>query len=74
MAVDNAMAKMAECVNHDEDKMILLYRLLELFVQLGHEGRKAGEKLARVMKVIYFYNTILNFLPDELVETGCFEI
>ncbi|CAG9533242.1 unnamed protein product [Cercopithifilaria johnstoni] len=51
LAVDNAMAKMAENVNRDEDKMILLYRLLELFVQLGHEGRKAGEKLTRVMKL-----------------------
>nr|CRZ25602.1 Bm7141 [Brugia malayi] len=51
LAVDNAMAKMAESVNNDEDKMTLLYRLLELFVQLGHEGRKAGEKLARVMKL-----------------------
>uniref|UniRef100_A0A158Q770 1-phosphatidylinositol 4-kinase n=1 Tax=Elaeophora elaphi TaxID=1147741 RepID=A0A158Q770_9BILA len=51
LAVDNAMAKMAENVNDDEDKMTLLYRLLELFVQLGHEGRKAGEKLARVMKL-----------------------
>ncbi|KAL4002855.1 Phosphatidylinositol 3- and 4-kinase family protein [Acanthocheilonema viteae] len=51
LAVDNAMAKMAENVSHDEDKMILLYRLLELFVQLGYEGRKAGEKLARVMKL-----------------------
>uniref|UniRef100_A0A915PI29 1-phosphatidylinositol 4-kinase n=1 Tax=Setaria digitata TaxID=48799 RepID=A0A915PI29_9BILA len=51
LAVDNAIAKMAENVNDDEDKMTLLYRLLELFVQLGHEGRKAGEKLARVMKL-----------------------
>lgn len=64
MAVDNAMAKIAENVNHDEDKMTLLYRFLELFVQLGHEGRKAGEKLARVMKVIYFYKTVSNFYPD----------
>ncbi|VDN40496.1 unnamed protein product [Gongylonema pulchrum] len=51
LAVDNAMAKMAENVRDDEDKMTLLYRLLELFVQLGHEGRKAGEKSAKVMKV-----------------------
>ncbi|VDO26202.1 unnamed protein product [Onchocerca flexuosa] len=51
LAVDNAMAKMAENVNHDEDKITLLYRFLELFVQLGHEGRKAGEKLAKVMKL-----------------------
>ncbi|VDN31061.1 unnamed protein product [Gongylonema pulchrum] len=42
---------MAENVRDDEDKMTLLYRLLELFVQLGHEGRKAGEKSAKVMKV-----------------------
>ncbi|MCP9259286.1 hypothetical protein DINM_002243 [Dirofilaria immitis] len=51
LAVDSAMAKIAENVIHDEDKMTLLYRLLELFVQLGHEGRKAGEKLAKVMKI-----------------------
>ncbi|KAM3723763.1 Phosphatidylinositol 4-kinase alpha [Dirofilaria immitis] len=51
LAVDSAMAKIAENVIHDEDKMTLLYRLLELFVQLGHEGRKAGEKLAKVMKL-----------------------
>ncbi|EJD74219.1 phosphatidylinositol 4-kinase, variant [Loa loa] len=51
LAVDNAMAKMAENVNDNEDKMTLLYRFLELFVQLGHEGRKAGEKLARIMKL-----------------------
>lgn len=50
------MAKMAENVDNDEDKMTLLYRLLELFVQLGHEGRKAGEKMARIMKVIHFLN------------------
>ncbi|VDN02816.1 unnamed protein product [Thelazia callipaeda] len=51
LAVDNAMASIADNVNNDDDKMTLLYRFLELFVQLGHEGRKAGEKLAKVMKL-----------------------
>lgn len=44
------MAKMAESVQDEDGKFALLYRLLELFIQLGHEGRKIGEK-AKVMKV-----------------------
>lgn len=52
LAVDTALARMAESVQDEEEKMTLLYRLLELFVQLGLEGKKAGERIAKaVVKV-----------------------
>lgn len=49
LAVDTALAKMAENTRSDEDKDTLLYRLLELFVQLGLEGRKAGERITKAV-------------------------
>ncbi|MFH4983542.1 hypothetical protein AB6A40_010251 [Gnathostoma spinigerum] len=47
LAVDTALARMAESTAEESDKMTLLYRLLELFVQLGLEGRKVGERIAK---------------------------
>ncbi|CAI2348814.1 unnamed protein product [Caenorhabditis sp. 36 PRJEB53466] len=47
LAVDVAMSRMAEGVRNEEDKMTLLVRLLELFVQLGIEGRRVGEKVSK---------------------------
>ncbi|CAD6198558.1 unnamed protein product [Caenorhabditis auriculariae] len=47
LAVDMALSKMAEGVQEDEDKQALLVRLLELFVQLGIEGRRVGEKVSK---------------------------
>uniref|UniRef100_F1KPV3 1-phosphatidylinositol 4-kinase n=1 Tax=Ascaris suum TaxID=6253 RepID=F1KPV3_ASCSU len=49
LAVDTALARMAESVQDEEEKMTLLYRLLELFVQLGLEGKKAGERIAKAV-------------------------
>lgn len=45
--MDNALARMATSVESDEDKMTLLQRLLELFVQLGLEGKRIGEKITK---------------------------
>uniref|UniRef100_A0A1I7TW40 1-phosphatidylinositol 4-kinase n=1 Tax=Caenorhabditis tropicalis TaxID=1561998 RepID=A0A1I7TW40_9PELO len=47
LAVDMAMSRMATGVRNEEDKMTLLVRLLELFVQLGIEGRRVGEKVSK---------------------------
>lgn len=47
LAVDMAMSRMAAGVKNEDDKMTLLVRLLELFVQLGIEGRRVGEKVSK---------------------------
>lgn len=47
LAVDMAMSRMAVGVVNEDDKMTLLVRLLELFVQLGIEGRRVGEKVSK---------------------------
>ncbi|CAO2398546.1 PhosphoInositide Four Kinase (PI-4 Kinase) [Caenorhabditis elegans] len=47
LAVDVAMSRMAAGVANEDDKMTLLVRLLELFVQLGIEGRRVGEKVSK---------------------------
>ncbi|CAI4230573.1 unnamed protein product [Auanema sp. JU1783] len=47
LAVDQALAIMAEGVSEEDDKQSLLVRLLELFVQLGIEGRRIGEKVSK---------------------------
>ncbi|KHN71099.1 Phosphatidylinositol 4-kinase alpha [Toxocara canis] len=61
LAVDTALARMAENVVDEEDKMTLLHRLLELFVQLGLEGKKAGERIAKaIVKVVVAYNVSLH--------------
>jgi len=50
--VDTALTRMANSVESQEEKMALLVRLLELFVQLGIEGKRVGEKLRGAAKVI----------------------
>ncbi|KAF8358748.1 hypothetical protein PRIPAC_93743, partial [Pristionchus pacificus] len=45
LAVDSALGRMAETIEDEKAKMDLLVRLLELFVQLGLEGKRLGEKL-----------------------------
>ncbi|GMT18880.1 hypothetical protein PFISCL1PPCAC_10177 [Pristionchus fissidentatus] len=45
LAVDSALGRMAESIEDEKAKMDLLVRLLELFVQLGLEGKRLGEKL-----------------------------
>lgn len=47
LAVDMAMSRMAAGVKNEDDKQTLLIRLLELFVQLGIEGRRVGEKVSK---------------------------
>lgn len=47
MAVDNALARMSQSVKDEEDQMTLLLRLLELFVQLGVESKRIGEKISK---------------------------
>ncbi|CAL2037779.1 unnamed protein product [Caenorhabditis brenneri] len=47
LAVDVAMSRMADGVKNEDDKQTLLIRLLELFVQLGIEGRRVGEKVSK---------------------------
>lgn len=43
---------MAENTTDENDKQTLLFRLLELFVQLGLESKKVGEKVTKaVIKV-----------------------
>ncbi|EYC21934.1 hypothetical protein Y032_0018g3619 [Ancylostoma ceylanicum] len=47
LAVDTALGRMADGVAEGEDQHALLVRLLELFVQLGIEGRRVGEKVSK---------------------------
>lgn len=49
--VDMALAQMATHVTNAEDKKELLVGLLELFVQLGLEGKRIMEKIKSAMKV-----------------------
>jgi type III secretory pathway component EscS len=67
LAVDNALAKIA-CTLEDEDQqMAFLLRLLELFIQLGLEGERIGEKVHKFMaKVI----SKINFNYLNLIEIG----
>ncbi|KAL7069800.1 hypothetical protein ACQ4LE_011065 [Meloidogyne hapla] len=45
LSVDNALAKIACSVESEEQKMTFLMSLLELFIQLGLEGERIGEKM-----------------------------
>uniref|UniRef100_A0A7E4V1C1 1-phosphatidylinositol 4-kinase n=1 Tax=Panagrellus redivivus TaxID=6233 RepID=A0A7E4V1C1_PANRE len=47
LAVDSALARLSQVAANDEDRMTLLIRLLELFVQLGVEGKRIGEKTSK---------------------------
>uniref|UniRef100_A0A158P6J4 1-phosphatidylinositol 4-kinase n=1 Tax=Angiostrongylus cantonensis TaxID=6313 RepID=A0A158P6J4_ANGCA len=47
LAVDKALGRMADGVSEGDDQQALLVRLLELFVQLGIEGRRVGEKVSK---------------------------
>ncbi|XGW14011.1 hypothetical protein V3C99_000358 [Haemonchus contortus] len=47
LSVDTALGRMADGVAEGEDQQALLVRLLELFVQLGIEGRRVGEKVSK---------------------------
>jgi hypothetical protein len=45
---------MAESFTDEEDQMNFLIRLLELFVQLGLEGKRVGDKITKAtVKVIF---------------------
>lgn len=53
--MDNALARMAVLIQNDDDRMSFLIRLLELFVQLGVEGKRIGEKISKLtVKACYF--------------------
>ncbi|CAK5086225.1 unnamed protein product [Meloidogyne enterolobii] len=45
LSVDNALARIACSIESEEQKMTFLINLLELFIQLGLEGERIGEKM-----------------------------
>ncbi|CAD5216891.1 unnamed protein product [Bursaphelenchus okinawaensis] len=47
LVVDSALGKMAKALTKEEEQMELLYRLLELFVQLAIEGKRVHEKIKK---------------------------
>jgi phosphatidylinositol 4-kinase len=47
LAVVTALTKISEKLNGEIEKMNLLIRLLELFVQLGLEGKRVREKISK---------------------------
>ncbi|KAL3103006.1 hypothetical protein niasHT_026454 [Heterodera trifolii] len=47
LAVDNALAKIANSLDSEEQQTLFLFRLLELFIQLGLEGQRVGEKIPK---------------------------
>uniref|UniRef100_A0A914GZZ0 1-phosphatidylinositol 4-kinase n=1 Tax=Globodera rostochiensis TaxID=31243 RepID=A0A914GZZ0_GLORO len=47
LAVDNALAKIANSLDSEVQQTLFLFRLLELFIQLGLEGERVGEKIPK---------------------------
>lgn len=62
MEVDNALARMAILIRDEEDRMSFLIRLLELFVQLGVEGKRVGDKITKFTVKVRCKNGI-GFIP-----------
>jgi len=59
LSVDNALARIACSIESEEQKMTFLINLLELFIQLGLEGERIGEKMHKFTVKVRIY--ILSF-------------
>lgn len=57
--VDTALGRMANSATQPEAKMELLVGLLELFVQLGLEGKRIVEKIKSTVKVKKVFEWVL---------------
>jgi hypothetical protein len=63
MAVDNALARISSSIESEEEQMAFLLRLLELFIQLGLEGERVGEKVHKLIaKVCTNFGLRLKYL------------